>query len=118
MLIAYYHLIPTTDFVITCIIGPTKRTPLHSSCSQGSLKCATRLLEHGVNPNMQSLSILNFTFVLCAMKMLSSRVGVLDNEGDTPLHRACFRGRVNCVKLLLEHKADATLQSTPSAFYL
>jgi ankyrin repeat protein len=45
------------------------------------------LLERGVDPNTQ------------------------DKDGDTPLHKAAYKGYVDVVKLLLEHGADPNIKN-------
>ena len=40
---------------------------------------------------------------------------VLDKDGDTPLHEACYWGKVKIVECLLEFKADASIKSESSS---
>jgi ankyrin repeat protein len=62
-------------------------TPLHVCCFAGSDECCAVLLQH-----------------------TSSDVNCLDNDGWSPLHWAVEQNHLECVKILLTHKADVNLR--------
>nr|XP_043877159.1 ankyrin repeat and SOCS box protein 13a.1 isoform X2 [Solea senegalensis] len=86
-------------------------TPLCHACSSGSLECAELLLEHGanVNPSLTALTasplheacIHGNVEVARLMIASGAQLEAYDVHFGPPLHIACAKGHVGCVRELL-----------------
>uniref|UniRef100_A0A3B3ZXV0 Uncharacterized protein n=1 Tax=Periophthalmus magnuspinnatus TaxID=409849 RepID=A0A3B3ZXV0_9GOBI len=94
-------------------------TPLCYACTSGSLDCARLLLEHGanVNPSLTTLTPSSLQEAcMQGMRLIEggASVNMVAVDSITPLHEACLRGQVQCVRLLLEAGAQVrTHKLTP-----
>lgn len=91
------------------MLDESGRSPLHVACMAGRVTLADLLLAGGADPNQQGT--LRFISLHDALTAQTSEL--LDKEGRTPLHLACEPGHIECVKHLLERKADPDIKGTP-----
>uniref|UniRef100_A0A9R1SSB4 Ankyrin repeat and SOCS box containing 13b n=2 Tax=Cyprinus carpio TaxID=7962 RepID=A0A9R1SSB4_CYPCA len=77
-------------------------TPLCDACAAGSLECVKLLLDHGamVNPPL-------FTFSPLHEACMGGNSKSHDFHFGTPLHVACARQHLHCIKVLLSANLNA-----------
>merc|ERR1712000_198887 len=88
---------------------------LHVACENGHAGCATILLDHGANMDIQDYNDWNTPLHIvcqyghegCVTLLLNhgANMGIQNNKGSTPLHIACQYGKEGCITLLLNHGA-------------
>ncbi|CAI5637554.1 ankyrin repeat and SOCS box protein 13a.1 isoform X3 [Oreochromis niloticus] len=87
-------------------------TPLCNACAAGSLECAKLLLDYGakVNPSLTALtaSPLHEACIQVVRLLIASgaKLEAFDVHFGPPLHIACAKGHLNCVKELLTAGAN------------
>jgi ankyrin repeat protein len=94
------------------------RTPLHKAAYKGHVDVVKLFLELGVDPNTQDKDggrrCTRRRLGPCRCCEASSGTrrdpNIKNKYGETPLHKAAFGGRVDVVKLLLEHGVDPNTQ--------
>ena len=93
------------------------------AAQKGALDMVQWILDHDVNINHQDKYQRNCLFyvmkssadnsdVLRALLEKGAKVDQVDNEGKTPLMKACEYALVHSVKVLLEYKADPNIVNT------
>ena len=103
-----------------------QNTPLHSASSLGRLEIVRVLLDHGAKPGLRNdqaqtplhlVSLISYWFQddgLGVAKLLlehGSDMCAQDEDHATPLHLACYRGRFDIARVLLEYDAKSQAEN-------
>nr|CDJ86025.1 Ankyrin and Tyrosine protein kinase domain containing protein [Haemonchus contortus] len=111
------------------VCGGVKDRPLHLAASRGLSAIASLLLEAGADPQLADdegnlplhfaaktghMAVLNI--LLKNSKNLSETVATRNVYGDTPLHLACYGGRLDATKALIEAAAGSHLMVSENVF--
>ena len=103
-----------------------QNTPLHSASSLGRLEIARALLDHGAKPGLGNdgaqtplhlVSLGSYWFQddgLGVAKLLLERGADMcaqDEDHATPLHLACYRGRFDIARVLLEYDGKSRAEN-------
>ncbi|EDQ87463.1 uncharacterized protein MONBRDRAFT_27345 [Monosiga brevicollis MX1] len=82
-------------------------TPLHEACFMGHVKVVEMLLKHGADAEAKT-SVHLYHMMMMMMLMLMM---LYLPDGDTSLHRACYKGHVKVAEMLLKHGADTAAKN-------
>ena len=83
------------------------RTPLHWASFNGDTDLITMLLTSGAGILLffPYLGLFPANFLPCET-LSFKEINARDNDGYTPLHKAVWKGKLECVRQLLERGAD------------
>ncbi|KAG8137338.1 hypothetical protein E2320_004591, partial [Naja naja] len=92
-------------------------TPLYVACENQQLKCAKKLLESGASANSgkdldsplhiaAQTSNVEMVHLLIDFGANTRAVNATTIDWNTPLFNACVSGSVDCLNLLLQHRAS------------
>ncbi|EFN62635.1 Transient receptor potential channel pyrexia [Camponotus floridanus] len=93
-----------------------KYTPLHCAAAAGCVATVTCLIKSGANVNAGRsplyYAVLN-NAVNCVEALLQAGASPNNPQfyGRMPLHVAAILGNVHCIRLLLDHRADVTMET-------
>ncbi|KAH3749491.1 hypothetical protein DPMN_183989 [Dreissena polymorpha] len=103
--ILLYHgaQIDATDFM--------KNTPLFGVCEMGHTDVVQTLIDDGARVGMldKDASLGDHAYICQTLMKYVVDPNIKDSSGRTPIQCAAYGGYVNCMSVLLEHKADTNV---------